>query len=75
MSRFRFTLSVAGGTARSQQAYASLRRICGERLGIAERDANGPSSDAAPALPGDDGAEGGGRPGHDLALLRRPPAC
>lgn len=33
MSRFRFTLYVAGDTARSQQAYASLRRLCDERLG------------------------------------------
>jgi circadian clock protein KaiB len=33
MSRYRFTLFVAGDTARSQQAYADLRRICGERLG------------------------------------------
>jgi len=33
MGRFRFTLYVAGDTARSQQAYADLRRICQERLG------------------------------------------
>jgi circadian clock protein KaiB len=33
MSRFRFTLYVAGETARSQQAYANLRRLCEERLG------------------------------------------
>lgn len=33
MSRYRFTLFVAGDTARSQRAYASLRRICRERLG------------------------------------------
>ena len=33
MGRFRFTLYVAGDTARSQQAYANLRRICEERLG------------------------------------------
>lgn len=33
MGRFRFTLYVAGDTARSQQAYADLRRICEERLG------------------------------------------
>ncbi|HET7234699.1 MAG TPA: circadian clock KaiB family protein [Longimicrobium sp.] len=33
MSRYRFTLYVAGDTARSQQAYASLRRICAETLG------------------------------------------
>ena len=33
MSRFRFTLFVAGDTARSQQAYADLQRICRERLG------------------------------------------
>ena len=32
MVRFRFTLYVAGDTARSQQAYADLRRICEERL-------------------------------------------
>ena len=32
MGRFRFTLYVAGDTARSQQAYADLRRICEERL-------------------------------------------
>jgi circadian clock protein KaiB len=35
MSRYRFTLYVAGDTARSQQAYACLRRICGDRLGDA----------------------------------------
>jgi circadian clock protein KaiB len=35
MSRYRFTLYVAGDSLRSQQAYASLRRICGERLGDA----------------------------------------
>jgi circadian clock protein KaiB len=33
MSRYRFTLFVAGDTARSQRAYASLQRICRERLG------------------------------------------
>jgi circadian clock protein KaiB len=33
MSRYRFTLFVAGDTARSQRAHASLRRICRERLG------------------------------------------
>jgi circadian clock protein KaiB len=33
MSRYRFTLFVAGDTARSQQAYADLRRICHEHLG------------------------------------------
>ena len=33
MSRYRFTLFVAGDTERSQRAYASLRRICRERLG------------------------------------------
>jgi circadian clock protein KaiB len=32
MSRFRFTLYVAGDTARSQLAYDSLRRICAEAL-------------------------------------------
>jgi len=36
MGRFRFTLYVAGDTARSQQAYADLRRICQERLGGGE---------------------------------------
>lgn len=35
MSRYRFTLYVAGDTARSQQAYASLRRICAQALGDA----------------------------------------
>jgi circadian clock protein KaiB len=35
MSRYRFTLFVAGDTARSQQAYAGLTRICRERLGEA----------------------------------------
>ena len=35
MSRYRFTLYVAGDTARSQQAYAGLVRICRERLGEA----------------------------------------
>jgi circadian clock protein KaiB len=38
MSRFRFLLFVAGDTARSQQAYADLRRICRERLGEAAFD-------------------------------------
>jgi len=33
MSRYRFTLYVAGDTARSQQAYANLRRICAQALG------------------------------------------
>jgi circadian clock protein KaiB len=33
MSRYRVTLYVAGDTARSQRAYASLQRICRERLG------------------------------------------
>jgi circadian clock protein KaiB len=33
MSRHRFTLYVAGDTARSQQAYAGLRRICAQALG------------------------------------------
>jgi circadian clock protein KaiB len=33
MSRYRFTLYVAGDTARSQHAYASLRRICVQTLG------------------------------------------
>jgi circadian clock protein KaiB len=33
MSRYRFLLFVAGDTARSQQAYADLRRICREHLG------------------------------------------
>lgn len=33
MGRFRFTLYVAGDTARSQQAHADLQRICQERLG------------------------------------------
>lgn len=33
MSRFRFTLFVAGETARSQQAHADLVRMCEERLG------------------------------------------
>jgi circadian clock protein KaiB len=33
MSRYRFTLYVAGDSARSQQAYASLRRICAQTLG------------------------------------------
>lgn len=33
MSRFRFTLYVAGDTARSQAAHADLLRICEERLG------------------------------------------
>jgi len=33
MSRHRFTLYVAGDTTRSQQAYASLRRICAQALG------------------------------------------
>jgi circadian clock protein KaiB len=33
MSQYRFTLYVAGDTARSQQAYASLRRICAQVLG------------------------------------------
>jgi circadian clock protein KaiB len=33
MTRYRFTLYVAGHTARSQRAYASLQRICRERLG------------------------------------------
>ena len=33
MSRYYFTLYVAGDTARSQQAYASLRRICAQTLG------------------------------------------
>lgn len=33
MSRFRFTLYVVGESARSQQAYANLRRLCDERLG------------------------------------------
>jgi circadian clock protein KaiB len=32
MNRYRFTLYVAGDTARSQQAYATLRQICRERL-------------------------------------------
>lgn len=32
MGAFRFTLFVAGDSARSQQAHASLRRICAERL-------------------------------------------
>lgn len=35
MSRYRFTLYVAGDTARSQRAYAGLARICRERLGEA----------------------------------------
>lgn len=35
MTRYRFTLYVAGDTARSQQAYAGLLRICRERLGDA----------------------------------------
>ncbi len=35
MTRHRFTLYVAGDTARSQQAYASLRRICAQALGDA----------------------------------------
>ena len=33
MSRYRFSLYVAGDSARSQQAYASLRRICAQALG------------------------------------------
>ena len=33
MSQYRFILYVAGDTARSQQAYASLRRICAQVLG------------------------------------------
>ncbi|HEU4562667.1 MAG TPA: circadian clock KaiB family protein [Longimicrobium sp.] len=33
MIQYRFTLYVAGDTARSQQAYASLRRICAQVLG------------------------------------------
>jgi circadian clock protein KaiB len=36
MSRYRFTLFVAGDTARSQRAYATLQRICRERLGGGE---------------------------------------
>jgi circadian clock protein KaiB len=36
MTRHRFTLYVAGDTARSQQAHASLRRICAQALGDGE---------------------------------------